>query len=243
MIKTLEGACWQVRPVEAADGHHFPTKEAAERIAKGWDIPNPVIERMPEPCVVVSCDCCGTIFGEEADVAYHNETADEARAALTDTEWALAGDGTALCPECAVGSCTCRNRVRPRALPGYMAEAIDEIVDALHRADLTLARRRFDAAAVNLSQESLTPFLKALSKTVPIPAGTVVWGHMIDMFANPHRYGYGWRCGSCHVVGVNYSTPRGAERGANRHSGEKHASTLEVVKWGSDAYAEKVAAG
>lgn len=104
-------------------------------------------------------------------------------------------------------------------MTGLPAEAVEAIVNALYDRDLGRARDHFDRA-VQGNEETLSTLLKELAATVEIPAGVVIVGFGIDVWGNPYRDGYAWRCGSCRWTGSNYLTARTAQSAADKHAAE-----------------------
>ncbi|MEU8379809.1 NUDIX hydrolase [Streptosporangium sp. NPDC048865] len=97
---------------------------------------------------------------------------------------------------------------------GQIAEAI---AGALYDRDLEKARDLFDRA-VEGSRAALGALAKQLAANVEIPKGTIVVGFGIDVWGNPHRDGYAWRCGDCRWTGSNYLTAPGAQGDAEEHA-------------------------
>lgn len=83
--------------------------------------------------------------------------------------------------------------------------------------------------------EAATDLLKQLAATVEIPRRTIVWGHGIDVWANPHRDDYAWRCGDCPWTGSNYTTGRCARTAAEKHAAEHSDQGTTVVEYGEAA--------
>lgn len=103
-----------------------------------------------------------------------------------------------------------------------ISQVVDDVTAALDERDLQAARDIFDRA-VQGRRDVIETLVKQLAATVDIPSGTIVWGFGIDVWANPHRYDYAWRCGDCPWTGSNYTSERGAQRAAGRHAGEHRA--------------------
>lgn len=113
---------------------------------------------------------------------------------------------------------------------------VDAITTALDARDLPAARTAFDVA-VGGDQADEGPLVRQLAKSVVIPRGMVVWGFSIDIWANPYRDGYAWRCGNCRCVGVNYATDTGAQQSAEQHVADHHRSQPPtVVSYLDEAY-------
>jgi hypothetical protein len=108
-------------------------------------------------------------------------------------------------------------------------QAVDAILDRLDAQDLPGARSHFDAATQG-KREAVEVLVKQLAATVATPLGVVVWGHGIDVWANPHRFDYAWRCGGCRWTGSNYVTDHAARSGGR----------LAVVWYCDDAYWDAV---
>jgi hypothetical protein len=121
--------------------------------------------------------------------------------------------------------------------------AVDAIATALDARDLPAARTAFDKA-VGGNQAAVEPLVRRLAETVALPPGMVVYGFAIDMFANPHRSGYAWRCGDCpHTAGVNYRTENGAKWSAEQHVADDHVGRPPtVVSYLDEAYWQAVEA-
>ncbi|MGC5012497.1 hypothetical protein ACLQ2R_17170 [Streptosporangium sp. DT93] len=120
-------------------------------------------------------------------------------------------------------------------MTGSIAQVAEDIGDALYDRDLPTARQLFDRA-VQDNEEALSTLLKQLAKNVEIPRGTVVYGFGIDVWGNPHRDGYAWRCGSCRWTGSNYTTDGGAQRAAEKHAAEHKGSKPKVQDY-AEAFA------
>ncbi|MBB4913326.1 hypothetical protein [Streptosporangium saharense] len=121
------------------------------------------------------------------------------------------------------------------------SEAVEAILDALDDRDLTTAREHF-RRAVHANPSAVTDLLKRLAATVAIPAGLVVVGFGIDIWANPHRSGYAWRCGNCPWTGSNYESMRAARSAAREHAHDHQADETPVpvvAEYGSDLHTEK----
>ena len=115
--------------------------------------------------------------------------------------------------------------------------SVDAIIDCLDARDLPGAQRHFDEAVGHI-QAAVAPLVRQLASTVIIPKGMVVWGFGIDVYANPYRDGYAWRCGDCpHAAGVNYRTENGAKRSAEQHVADNHPGRPPtVVSYLDEAY-------
>lgn len=123
-----------------------------------------------------------------------------------------------------------------------LASAVEAITDALDARNLDKARSLFDEA-VQGRQGLVEALVRKLAATVATPPGLVVWGFGIDIWANPHRFDYAWRCGGCRWTGSNYTTDTGARTAAERHVVEDHArKPLDVVSYLDEAYWDAVEA-
>lgn len=115
-----------------------------------------------------------------------------------------------------------------------LAQAVMDITAALDRVDLHVARRHFDHAAQG-RPDLVEDLVKQLAATVEIPQRTIVWGIGIDVWANPYRSDYAWRCGDCSWTGSNYTTDQRARNAAEKHAAEHLAASgraPKVVKYG-----------
>lgn len=112
----------------------------------------------------------------------------------------------------------------------------EAIASSLRERDLKKARALFDKATGG-DRELVQALVRQLATTVVIPTDMVVWGHGKDVWANPYRWDYAWRCGGCRWTASNYKTERAARASAKRHAVEDHAcSPLVVVSYLDDAY-------
>ncbi|MFD0883978.1 hypothetical protein ACFQ08_05330 [Streptosporangium algeriense] len=124
-----------------------------------------------------------------------------------------------------------------------MTQAVEAILDALDDRDLTTAREHFRKAVYG-SPSAVTGLLKRLAATVAIPAGLVVVGFGIDIWANPHRADYAWRCGGtdCRWTGSNYRSMQAARAAAEEHAHDHQADGTPVpvvVEYGSSLHTER----
>lgn len=127
--------------------------------------------------------------------------------------------------------------------PADTARAVQAIADALDDRDLPRARQHYDAATRDLSEEAMTTFLRELAGTVALPHAVVLYGFGIDVWANPHRVDYAWRCGDCPWTGSNYATAEGARAAAEKHAADYHRSRPpKVVNYLDDEYWDAVEA-
>ncbi|MFN2636943.1 MAG: hypothetical protein ABR585_07955 [Gemmatimonadaceae bacterium] len=118
-------------------------------------------------------------------------------------------------------------------------QAVEDIADALYDRDLTAARRHFDHS-VQGRKTVLDALVKKLAATVEIPKGAILVGFGIDVWSNPYRSGYAWRCGDCPWTGSNYKTAPASQRAADEHAAD-HREKGEPVPAVRD-YAEMFAA-
>ena len=129
-----------------------------------------------------------------------------------------------------------------------LEQAVDAITTALHARDLPAAWQHF-GDAVQGRRETLDALVRQLAATVVTPAGLVVWGFGLDIWANPYRDvdEYAWRCGDCRLTASHYRTDKGAQASAAKHAAERHPSrTPKVVSYMDEAYwdaAEAAGAG
>jgi hypothetical protein len=122
-----------------------------------------------------------------------------------------------------------------------LAGVADAVADSLHARELDKARTLFDEATGG-DQGLVEELVRQLAATVVLPPGLVVWGFGIDIWANPHRFDYAWRCGGCRWTASNYVTDQAARAAAERHVVEDHARRpLTVVSYLDEAYWQAVA--
>jgi hypothetical protein len=91
------------------------------------------------------------------------------------------------------------------------------VIAAIARGDIDTAQRAFKIAA---DKTSIGDIARAVSEASPPPAGTIILGPAMLVWANPFREDYGWRCGSCPWTAGLYKTRRNAEKSAATHAGE-----------------------
>ena len=94
---------------------------------------------------------------------------------------------------------------------------VKAVIDAIARGDIDTAQRAFKIAADKTSAGDIA---RAASEASPPPAGTIIVGPAMLVWANPFREDYGWRCGSCPWTAGLYKTRRNAEKSADKHAGE-----------------------
>lgn len=123
-----------------------------------------------------------------------------------------------------------------------LAVAVEGIADRLHERDLDAARRLFDALAVD--EEAVSRLVRELATTVTVPAGMVVWGYALDIWANPYRDvdERAWRCGGCRMTASHYRTDQAATASAGQHVAEHHGGRLTVVSYLDETYWDAVEA-
>ncbi|MFD0884057.1 hypothetical protein ACFQ08_05745 [Streptosporangium algeriense] len=122
-----------------------------------------------------------------------------------------------------------------------MVQVAGTILDALDNRDLTAARDHF-RRAVHSNPSAVTGLLKCLADAVTIPAETIVYGFGIDIWANPHRADYAWRCGDCPWTASNYRSMAAARSAAEEHAHDHQTGGTPVpvvVEYGSDLHTEK----
>lgn len=85
------------------------------------------------------------------------------------------------------------------------------VIAAIARGDIEAAQRAFKIAA---DKASVGEIARAVSEAAPPPAGTIIAGPAMLVWANPFREDYGWRCGSCPWTAGLYKTRRNAEKSA-----------------------------
>ncbi|MFD0886079.1 hypothetical protein ACFQ08_16150 [Streptosporangium algeriense] len=122
-------------------------------------------------------------------------------------------------------------------------QEVEAILDALDNRDLTAARDHF-RRAVHGDPSAVTDLLKRLADAVSIPAGLVMVGFGIDVWANPHRADYAWRCGGtdCRWTGSNYRSLAAALSAAEEHARDHQTEGTPVpavVEYGSDPHVER----
>ncbi|MFI6883183.1 hypothetical protein [Streptosporangium canum] len=122
-----------------------------------------------------------------------------------------------------------------------MAQAVEAILDALDDRDLPTAREHF-RRAVHGNPSAVTDLVTRLAATVDVPQGAIVFGFGIDIWNNPHRDGYAWRCGDCPWTGSNYRSMSAVRSAAEGHAADHRTSRKSVpavVEYGSDLHTEK----
>jgi hypothetical protein len=98
------------------------------------------------------------------------------------------------------------------------AAGISAVIAAIAHGDIDTAQEVFRSAA---ERTSIGEIAQAAGKAVHPPAGTIIVGTSMAVYANPFRGDtYSWRCGSCPWTANNYKTRRGAETSASEHAGE-----------------------
>lgn len=123
-----------------------------------------------------------------------------------------------------------------------LAGVAEAISDSLRARELDKAMALFDEA-VQGDQALVEVLVRRLAATVVLPAGMVVWGFGRDVWANPHRFDYAWRCGGCRWTASNYTADRAAQAAAERHVVEDHAARpLKVVSYLDSEYWQAVEA-
>jgi hypothetical protein len=95
--------------------------------------------------------------------------------------------------------------------------ATNAIIKAIARGDIDTAQEAFRTAA---HKTSVGQAARAVCEATPPPAGTIIVGPALLVWANPFRDDYGWRCGNCRWTASTYKTRRNAEKSANKHAGE-----------------------
>jgi hypothetical protein len=99
-----------------------------------------------------------------------------------------------------------------------MNQLTTAVIAAITRGDIPAAQESFIAAA---RRSSVGEAARDLGKATPPPAGSIVVGSSMHVYANPFRGDtFSWRCGDCPWTANNYKTRRGAERSANEHAAE-----------------------
>lgn len=105
-----------------------------------------------------------------------------------------------------------------RKPPAAGQREIKTIIAAIARGDIDTAQRAFTIEARKTSPGAVA---RAVCQATQPPAGTIIVGPSMLVYANPYRDdNYSWRCGSCRWTANNYKTRRGAEKSANEHAGE-----------------------
>jgi hypothetical protein len=103
--------------------------------------------------------------------------------------------------------------------------AVKTVISQIARGDIDTAQEAFRSAA---NKTSVGDIARAVCQATPPPAGTIVVGPALLVWANPFRNDYGWRCGSCRWTASTYKTRRNAEKSANTHA-EEHPGIK--VRW------------
>jgi hypothetical protein len=104
-------------------------------------------------------------------------------------------------------------RIASATLNGNRAYGIEVMCQALDALDTS----GLDEEA---TQEKLLALTNALAAAVPVPAGAVLFGESPEVWANPLRPGWSWRCGCCRMTGNQYRTGFGGRREAQQHADE-----------------------
>lgn len=100
------------------------------------------------------------------------------------------------------------------------------IVKQIAQGDVDAAQRAFTIAA---NKTTISEVARALGRASHPPAGSIVVGPSLIVYANPYRDdNYSWRCGDCPWTANNYKTRRGAEKSADTHA-EEHPGIR--VRW------------
>lgn len=99
------------------------------------------------------------------------------------------------------------------------------IIAAIARGDIDTAQDLFAAAA---RRTSVGEIARAVAKAAPPPAGSIIVGPAMLVWASPFRTDYGWRCGNCRWTASTYKTDRNARRSAENHA-EEHPGIR--VRW------------
>lgn len=127
-------------------------------------------------------------------------------------------------------------------MPDTLTDMADAIADRLYARDLPGAKKLFDEA-VNGDQEAVEPLVRQLAATTIVPAGMLVWGFGLDIWANPYRDPdeYAWRCGDCPWTASHYKSDQAARTSAEQHVAEHHASRPpKIVSYLDEAYWDAV---
>jgi hypothetical protein len=96
--------------------------------------------------------------------------------------------------------------------------AVKTVISQIARGDIDTAQETFAAAA---RRTSVGEVARALGQATPPPAGTIIVGPSLIVYANPYRDdNYSWRCGDCPWTANNYKTRRNAEKSASKHAQE-----------------------
>jgi hypothetical protein len=107
-----------------------------------------------------------------------------------------------------------------------VSAAVKTVISHIARGDIDAAQRAFKIAANNTS---IGDVARALGQASPPPAGTIIVGSSMFVYANPFRGDtYSWRCGDCPWTANNYKTRRNAEKSAGKHA-EEHPGIK--VRW------------
>lgn len=103
--------------------------------------------------------------------------------------------------------------------------AVKTVIAAIARGDIDGAQRAFKIAA---DKTSVGDIARAVCQATPPPAGTIIVGPALLVWANPYRTDYGWRCSACRWTASLYKTRRNAEKYADKHA-EEHPGIR--VRW------------
>lgn len=103
---------------------------------------------------------------------------------------------------------------------------VKAVIAAIARGDIDTAQEAFASAA---RRTSVSDIARDVCEATRPPAGTLVVGPSLLVYANPYRGDtFSWRCGSCPWTANNYKTRKGAEKSAGEHA-EGHPGIR--VRW------------
>jgi len=90
--------------------HFAREKDATDQVARHTHpelgVPKP--EQLTEPCVTISCSCCGTTFDEDEGQIEHHPSIESIHSVVKGCGWTVHPDGAATCGSCS-GECDCKD--------------------------------------------------------------------------------------------------------------------------------------
>lgn len=98
-----------------------------------------------------------------------------------------------------------------------IAHGVEAITELINDGDLQGAALVLQVSVGNHGEDAVLP---ALARSLTVPVGTVLYGPGADVWRNPLRTDWAWRCGDCPQTGSLYLTERGAQEAAEKHAAE-----------------------